>query len=141
MLALEEPRIVHASGPFVPSTADITAFRGGTVKDKKNWDKDSLYFQLPEGKMIVADGGLNGEPSKITTSSPEHPKEMRLWIGNALARQETMHTRLKNFNILGHRFRHGKSTREKMKLHQMAVDAVCVIIQYDYENGHPPFEL
>ena len=32
--------------------------------------------------MIVADGGLNGEPSKITTSSPEHPKEMRLWIGD-----------------------------------------------------------
>ena len=50
MLALEEPMIVHASVPFVPSTADITAFRGGTVKDKKNWDKGSLYFQLPKAK-------------------------------------------------------------------------------------------
>ncbi|KAL7528013.1 hypothetical protein ACHAXR_002230 [Thalassiosira sp. AJA248-18] len=98
MLALEEPRIVHAS------------------------------------KMVLADG-------KITTKSPEHPKEMREWIAKALARKEKMHALLENFNILGHRFRHGTSTKNKMELHKMAVEAVCVIIQYGYENGHPPFDL
>ena len=90
---------------------------------------------------MVADGGYAGEPSKIVTKSRQHPKEMREWIGQVLARQETLHTRLKNFNILGQRFRHGKSTSHKMELHKMAVEAVCVIIQYDYENGHPPFDV
>jgi len=142
MLALEEPRIVHVSGPFHPSTPDIQAFRGGDTKvGKQNWDKESLYFQIPKGKMIIADSGLNGEPTLITTQSPEHPKEMRTWIGNALARQETLHSRLKYFNILGHRFHHGRSTQQKKDLHQTAVEAVCVIIQYDYENGHPPFDV
>lgn len=28
-----------------------------------------------------------------------------------------------------------------MKLHKMAVEAVVVMIQYDYENGHPPFDV
>jgi hypothetical protein len=28
-----------------------------------------------------------------------------------------------------------------MKLHKMAVEAIAVIRQYDYENGHPPFEV
>ncbi|KAL7459528.1 hypothetical protein ACHAWC_011248 [Mediolabrus comicus] len=59
------------------------------------------------------------------------------------ARQETFNGRLKGtFNILGHRFRHNqKSAEETMKLHQSVVHACAVLIQYDYENGHPPFPL
>jgi hypothetical protein len=26
-------------------------------------------------------------------------------------------------------------------LHKMAVEAIAVIRQFDYENGHPPFEV
>lgn len=82
---------------------------------------------------------LESQP-KIATNSREYPKEMREWIGKLLARQETLHTRLKSFNILGHRFRHGVSTQNKMNLHKMAVEAVAVIVQFDYEHGHPPFD-
>ena len=122
--------------------ADITLFRGGKrEQDEKNWDKKSLYFQVPKGKKIIADDGLAGEPSKIMIASRSHPKDMRHYISAAKARQETLHTRLKSFNILGHRFRHGKNTQEKMKLHKMAVEATCVLIQYDFENGHPPFDM
>ena len=129
-------------GPRYPSDADITIFRGGKIEQRKSeWDKSALYFQIPPGKRIIADGGLVGEPAKITVRSREHPKEMRAWIGQVLARQESHHTNLKNFNILGHRFRHGKSTEHKRSLHKMAVEAVSVILQYHYENGNPPFDV
>ena len=142
MLALDEPRIVWANGPFRPSRHDLNVFRGAKdAKEKKEkWDTSALYFQIPEGKKLVGDGGYVGEP-KIATKSREHPAEMREWMKRVLARQETMHTRLKNFNILCHRFRHGKNTQHRFKLHKMAVEAVCVLIQYDYENGHPPFDV
>ena len=129
-------------GPVPPSTADITLFRGGkSGDDKKYWDKKSLYFQLPEGKRVIADGGLAGEPTKITIASTLHPAKLQEYIKLAKARQETLHTGLKSFNILGHRFRHGTNTQEKLKLHKMAVEAICTITQYDFENGHPPFDM
>jgi len=40
-----------------------------------------------------------------------------------------------------HRFAYGNTTIERMKLHKMAVEAIAVIRQFDYENGHPPFEV
>ncbi|KAL7533813.1 hypothetical protein ACHAXR_006799 [Thalassiosira sp. AJA248-18] len=141
-LSLEEPKIVWANGNAPASYADITYFRGGKVDEgKENWDRNALYFQVPEGKRLIADGGLSGEPTKITIASPLHPKKMRDYISLAKARQETLHTSLKSFNILGHRFRHGTDTEEKMELHKMAVEAIIVIIQYDFENGHPPFDM
>ena len=69
------------------------------------------------------------------------PPNSREFLARAKNRQETFHWRRKAFNILGHRFRHGKSTNHRMKLHKMAVEAVVVMIQYDYENGHPPFDV
>ena len=129
------------NGPFVCSTSDITIFRGGPPdKSKDKWDKSALYSRLPDGKKAVGDGGYAGEPTKLITKSKLYPKEMRDWIGVALARQESNHTRLKFFNILGHVFRHGKSTKERKEMHKMAVHAVTTMVQYDYDHGHPPFE-
>jgi len=141
-LAIEEPKVVWVNGPFMPGIEqDITVFRGGTVEEgKRKWKKSALYFRVPKGKKFIADKAYRGEPSKIAINSKEYPKEMRQWIAEVLARQETFHSRLKSFNILGHRFRHGVSTQNKMDLHKMAVEAVAVIIQYDYECGHPPFD-
>ncbi|KAL7544298.1 hypothetical protein ACHAWF_007685 [Thalassiosira exigua] len=142
-LAIEEPRIVCVDGPYNASRSDICIFRGSknSKEKKEHWNENALYFKVPEGKKVVGDGGFAGEPSKITTKSRQHPKEMRDWISRVLARQETLHTRLKSFNIVGHRFRHGNSTEKRYELHKMALDAVSVIIQYDYENGHPPFDV
>ncbi len=81
--------------------------------------------------------------TKILMVTDEMSKEMKDYIGRAKARQETFHGRLKGtFNILGHRFRHNQKTAEKtMALHQKVVHACVVLIQYDYENGHPPLPL
>jgi len=71
----------------------------------------------------------------------EHSSEHKEYLARAKNRKETFHWRLKSFNILGHRFRHGTSTEERMELHKMVVELVSGIVQYDYENGHPPFNV
>ena len=126
------------------SESDITMFRGGNEEDgQENWDKEALYFKIPDGKLVITDSGYKGEPNKIMMATDEMTKEMKGYIGRAKARQETFNGRLKGtFNIRGHRFRHNqKSAEETMKLHQSVVHACAVLIQYDYENGHPPFPL
>ncbi|KAL7532717.1 hypothetical protein ACHAWF_009526, partial [Thalassiosira exigua] len=132
-LAIYEPRIVWISGPHKPSKHDITIFRGGDVKqDKEDWDQDALFFQLKEGDKCIGD---------IVTEKNEHSPEFKTFLSRVKNRQETFHWRLKAFNILGGRFRHGTNTEERMRLHGMAVEAVAGIVQYDYDNGHPPFDV
>ena len=80
-------------------------------------------------------------PEKVTITRDGQSKDLKQFLGRAKNRQESLHTRLKSFNYLYHRFRHGKSTQNKMELHKMCVEAVCVIVQYDMENGSPIFDL
>jgi hypothetical protein len=42
---LVEDHIVWVNGPFPASYHDITIFCGGTRKEKKNWQNDSLFFR------------------------------------------------------------------------------------------------
>jgi hypothetical protein len=55
--------------------------------------------------------------------------------------QETFFKGLKDWRILKHCFAYGRGTKERMVIHEMVVKAIAVIHQYDYENGHPPFEV
>ena len=119
---------------------DDTMFRGGR-KDDKVLDKTALYHMLPPGKKAIADSGYEGMPEKVTITRHGQSKELKQFLGRAKNRQESLHTRLKSFNCLYHRFRHGKSTQNKMDLHNMCVESVCVIVQYDMENGSPSFDL
>jgi hypothetical protein len=147
-LAIHEDKLVWCRGPVEASCHDMTFFRGGK-RDKKvkvavqmmNWDQNALYFKLKKCQKLVGDSGYSGEPNKIIVTSDNHPKEMKKWLARVKSRGETLHTLLKSYNILGNRFRHGKNTRDKMDMHQMVVEAICVIVQYGYENGHPPFNV
>ena len=141
-LATNEPRITWISGPHAPSIHHITVFRGGDASSgEEHRDQNALYFQLEEGEKLIADSGYLGEPGKIVVTKDEHSSGFKDFMARAKNRQETFHWRLKSFNILGHRFRHGVTTQGRMDLHKMAVEAAAGIIQYDYENGHPPFEV
>ena len=125
-----------------PSMHDIPVFCGGDVNTPiKERDQEALYFQLGEGKKCVGDSGYLGEPDKIVVAKDEHSQEFREFLDRVKNRQETFHWRLKAFNILGHRFRHGIGTDDRIRLHKMAVEATVDIIQYDYVNGHPLFDV
>ena len=130
------------SGPYPPAVHDITVFRGGeNTQAEDTWDNDAIYFQVKNGKRIVGNSGYRGEPSKLVVKRDEHSPEFKEFIGRVLSRQETLFKGLKDFKILADRFAYGRNTVERMALHKTAVEAIAVIKQYDYENGHPPFEV
>ena len=56
-------------------------------------------------------------------------------------REETLHVRMKAFNVLGTQFHHGKNTADKMEFHGNFFKAGTVLIQYDYENDRIPFKV
>ena len=108
-LTICEARITSVRGPKVPSH-DITVFRGGKKdKNKTEWDRSALYFQLKGKEKCVADSGYEGEPDKIVMTKEEHAKDFKEFLARCKNRQETFHWRLKAFNILGGRFHHGTS--------------------------------
>ena len=156
-MAIRRPDLVWMRGP-VPAGEmhDSTMFRGGRKNDAQ-LDKSALYFKLPEGKnqviylvidlipylgkKAIADSAYDGI-DKVTISRGGHSKELKQWLGRAKNRQESLHSRLKSFNILGHRFCHGrKGTQDKLNLHQTCVEAVSVLVQYDMECGSPIFDV
>ena len=139
-------KILWTAGPKPASTHDITFFRGGTQvstnrqKNEATWDKNALYFQVPEGKKLIGDSGYKGEPSKLSTTVDEHSDKVKEFFARAKSRQETINTRLKSFNVLSGRFRHGKGAENKLEAHQRVFEAVCVLVQYDLKF-HPLMEI
>ena len=138
--AIHESRIVWINGPFPASVHDINIFRGGDAGDEKNWDKSALRFKLRDGEKCIADSGYGGD-DKCVVVKYEHSSEFKEFAARAKNRQEVVNWRLKTWNILRQRFRHGVGTNDRMRLHKMAVMAVAGIVQYDFENGHPLFEV
>lgn len=117
---------------------DGTMFCGGSLDEpEESWDQEALYFKLPEGKKAIADSSYKNI-DKVTTFAKS--KEAKDFINRAKARQESYNSRLKCFHVLTIPFRHGKSTAEKMALHQMCAEAVSVIVGFDLKY-HPLMEL
>ncbi len=71
----------------------------------------------------------------------EHTQKYKKFLARVCSCQETFFKGLKDWRILRHHFAYGKGTKERTEMHKMVVEAISVICQYDYENGHPPFEV
>ena len=122
-VAIYEDRVVWINGPFDPSTPDLTIFRS----------EDGL-----EANILVRMRGIGDSVYKagdaMTVHREGHSKEMTNFINRVRARHEHFNTRMKNFNILSQCFR---LNRDK---HETAFEAICILSQYDMENGHPLME-
>lgn len=144
-MAIRSDRIVWRSKAYPASTHDITIFRGGkTDQPKEEWDRNALYFQMEKfgaGKKAIGDSGYNGEPDKVLVYESGQSKDKMEFIKRVKQREETLHTRLKAYNILGNRFRHGKTVESRMEFHDKCCGAVSVMVQYDFDSGRPPFEV
>lgn len=124
-------------GPFQPGKDhDKTIFCGADNKDtpKHKWSRSALYFKLPSGKKAIADSAYEGIPEKVTVKRHGQSKEVNDFIDRAQNRQEAYHARLDSFAVLRDRFRHGTSTENKMKIHNMCVEAIMVVVQFDLRS-------
>ena len=84
---------------------------------------------------MIGNSGYKGKPSKTSTTVDGHSDKVRDFF-ESRSRQETLNTRLKSFNVLSGRFRHGKGAENKLKAHQRLFEAVCVLMQYDLKVHH-----
>lgn len=129
-------------GP-VPAGAkhDRTMFCGGTKEEGMHtWDRSAVYFKLNGHQKLIADSSYDGIPEKVTISRNGLSVNVRQFINRAKARGETYHSRLKQFQVLTTKFRHGSSTENKIALHKMCAEAVSVIVQFDLKY-HPLMEM
>ena len=124
-LTIFDSRVVWVIGPYQAA-----------VHDKEIYES-KLKKKIPVGKKVVADRGYRGEEGRRTLSirNTHDTPAVKDFKRRVRARHENFNARLKVFNILEHRFRH------RLERHKTVFDAVCVICQYDMENGHPLFDV
>jgi hypothetical protein len=114
--------------------------RKGGCNDKRMFKTSGLQAHLvAQGKQAIADSGYSGvRGGGVSTPNQLDTAEVKEFKRRARARHENFNGRIKNFGILSQTFRHKINRVEK---HQTAFEAVCVIVQYQLENGSPLFEI
>jgi len=93
-----------------------------------------LLDRIPEGKKIIADGVYKGHACVTWPNRLDDP-EVAKFKRRARMRHEKFNGMLKEFRCIDVRFRHGKEKFEA------CFEAVCVICQYQMENGSPLFDI
>ena len=124
-LDLHQDRVVWISDPYPASTHDLTIFR------KPNGLKEKM--EATGNIKAIGDKGHRGEGELISIHNAEDSEEVREFKKRALARHESLNSRLKNFACLSERFRH------KFHNFKMFFNAVAVTVQFQMENGSPLF--
>jgi DDE superfamily endonuclease len=123
-IATKSQRIIWLDGPHPASTHDVTIFRR----------EGGLGEQVKEGTRGIADSAFSGEPEKIAISHPGDDEDVAKMKARLKARHETFNGRIKGFNVLANNFRHD------IELHGAVCETVCILVQYDMQNGNPLFE-
>jgi hypothetical protein len=128
-LSLHRAKCVHVAGPFKGGTHGMEVFRGGGLMEK-----------IQEGKLMLADRGYHSkflhESVKSSLPNSYGSKELENFKSPGRLRHETFSGRLKFFNCLREKFRHGG-----MDEHKHVFEAVVVIVQYQMDNGSPIFTI
>lgn len=126
VLAIHEPKCVLINGPF----------RGGFHDLEMTRDKLKEKMNAAPGKLAISDRGYrSSKPDEEFLSTPNEldPSILHNFKSRARLRQETFNGRLKKYGSLQQTFRHG------MEKHKFVLEAVCVIVQYQMDNGSKLF--
>ena len=127
-------KLVWINGPHKGGTRDVDIFvqAGG------------LASRIPAGKLVLVDQGYNQAPKDKISRKDKHidPEDLYDFKNRALARHEKFNGRIKEYKVLSERFRHrGARGVGIMDTHKSVFEAVCVIVQYEMDNGHPLFSV
>jgi len=125
-LELHDDQLCWIHGPFKGGTPDVDIFTAeGGLREKL----------LASGKRAIADRGYSGHEDVLAIRNQFDTDEVRAFKRRARARHEAFNSHLKTFCALKHPYRHG------WKTHEAVFDAICVLLQYDMENGRPLFAI
>jgi hypothetical protein len=120
-ISLKQSRVVWVNGPYRGGASDLQIYN------------EKLRQKIRPGKLIIADGTYKGDHC-APPDCMESP-ELQKFKSRARLRQETFNARLKTFQCLRNLFRHG------MAKHKMAVEAICVTLQYQMEMGSELYDI
>lgn len=124
-ILLWESRLVWMKGPTRAGLNDIQNFVNGGLKEKL----------LLMGKKAIGDGGYCGHQSTVVTPNGADLRNVKKFKSRALKRHEKFNGMIKNFDCLKGRFRHS------IPRFATCFEAVCVICQYQMENGRPLYNI
>lgn len=117
-------KIVWINGPYkCGSYPDVTIFQYGGLMNK-----------IATGKKGIADRGYVGCEEKLCMPSESAPLEVRRFMSRVRCRHETCNGRIKKFDSMVKTWTHG------VEKHKIALEAVSVIVQYQFDNGAPLFD-
>lgn len=119
-MSIFRPKCVWINGPFRCGKHDLTVFR------------DGLKAKMPPGKLVNADRGYitsRADERMLATPNTMDPAALQNFKSRVRLRHETFNGRIKFFNCLSETFRHGFDN------HKFALEAVCVTVQYQMDNG------
>jgi hypothetical protein len=126
-VSLKGGDVVWIHGPFpCGEWPDISIFRS------------CLKLHLDKGERVEADNGYSGEePLSCKTPGGFYSRSENMDADRARlrSRHETVNMRLKVFNILNNKYRHGRQD------HAFVFRAVAVLVQLAIESGEPLFKL
>jgi hypothetical protein len=125
-LSVKTGDCVWINGPYRGGLHDQTVMREGGLLNK-----------LKPGKLCIVDRGYINfkHRDKLSWPNPYDSKQVNNFKSRARLRHETFNGRIKFFNILKETFEHAQD------LHKCVFEAVCVIVQYQMENGSPLFSV
>jgi hypothetical protein len=129
-ILIHSPKLVWINGPFRAGEGDLTIFK----KD------GGLMQKLPPGKRAIGDHGYEGLPTHTSTRNKEFDDdEIKKYKRRALSRHESFNSCVKRFAVLAMTFRnyHDHQGLTENDRHKAVFEAVCVILQYEMENGNP----
>jgi len=123
-IAIHSNRLVWIKGPHRSgSGTDLTRYKA----------PNGLKSKIPAGKKVIADR-IYKDPTCSVRNRLDSP-QVKDFKRRARARHENFNGRLKIFEVLANKFRHG------FQKHKECFEAVCVITQYELEHGHPLFDV
>lgn len=123
-ISIWDNKLVWVNGPFRAGKNDIGMF----------CSDDGLESKIPDNKFVLGDSAYKSS-AKATVKKQTDSRELKEFKNRALARHETFNGRIKCFNSLENRWKHCISK------HKSVMEAVCILVQYDMENGNPLFEV
>ena len=117
--------LIWMNGPFRGGENDVTIFRKHGLKDRLQ----------ALGKKVIGDRGYRGEKGLVSMINPLDSEGISRFKSRALHRHEAFNGKVKEFDALSNRFRHGS---EKFKT---MFEAVCVVCQYRTELETPLYDI
>jgi len=120
-------RIVHIRGPFPAGRHDKAVFM------------EELMGKIPAGSKGIADNGCRRKEDMMEAylAFPNScaPRALRKFLQRSRSRHESLHSRMKNFEVLNQRFRSKHADRDIR--HKSCFEAIAVMLQFQMENGSP----